>query len=230
MHMDNKLKAVGLRITFVASVVLSSGCGSPTLAKVGQPDLLAGMTFADSITDEDVAYLRDSLHWLYVYLPEWYDYVMQAKPLTLSVDLAAGEQGRLAKTKCCDEQGRGAITFGLHLKQLAASDNPDDQTRESRQIAFLSTLVHEATHIADRRAGRISQTIDVPTCIAGEGAAFAQELAFKRALVAEMSRHADWGGAWQLAAEKQIQVEASALNGEALKLYCVLVTLVGESE
>ena len=61
-------------------------------------------------------------------------------------------------------------------------------------------------------------------------AAFAQDLAFKRALAAAMSRHSDWGSIWQLAAEKQIQAEASALNGEALKLYCVLVTLAGESE
>ena len=230
MNMGSKLKTVGVWITLVALAVLSSGCGSPAFAQVGSPDLLAGMTFTGSITDEDVAYLRDSLRWLDTWLPEWYDYIMQARPLTLSVDLVVGEQGRLAKTKCCDEQGRGVITFGLHLKQLAASDDPDDQTPESRQIAFLSTLVHEATHMSDRRAGRISQTIDVPMCIAGEGAAFAQELAFKRALVAAMSHHSDWGSAWQRAAEKQIQAEAGALNGEALKLYCVLVTLAGESE
>lgn len=196
---------------------------SAIVAPIDKPGLLAGITFADSFTDDsDIAYLQDGLELLYKDLPEWYAYVDQAKPFTMSVDPDVGERGIAANTKCCDPRGNPLIVFGDHLGRLTASNDPSDQTSQAKQIAFLSTLVHEATHLYDYRAGRIPSKMDATTCIASEGAAYTKEFEFKRAAASATFKDARTGELYRRAAEKQLAADEEVFNGKFWKLYCIL--------
>ncbi len=214
---------LGLGTLIAASQTEVNGFRSMALPGDNQPNLLAGFTFTGSITNDDATYLRTNMEWLREYFPEWYAYIDEAEPLLLSVDVAEGEQGRMARTKCCDERGYGMITFGDHFRDLTESDDPEDQTTEARQIAFLSTLIHETTHIRDQRAGGGPKTIDFTSCVMSEQPAYAKESEFKRQVSSASLRGAiALSQAYQSAAERQIQAE----NG-LWKLAC-LVTNLGD--
>jgi hypothetical protein len=196
-----------------------------TVAQVNAPDLLEGIDLTGSFTNEDVAYLQEGLQFLRDYVPQWYVYIAEAEPLLLSVDLSEGERGLAATSKCCDERGYGLITFGAHFRD--SSNDSEGQTVRTRQIAFLSTLIHEVTHIRDGRAGHIPTKIDFVTCVKSERSAFTQEVEFKRAFVSATPSIPVLNNLDHFALEKQISVEASALGGNAVNLYCLPAAVSG---
>ena len=183
-------------------------------APVSAPaDVLHGITFAGEYTEADVTYLHSSLQLLENQLPGWLPYIESAKPLVLIVDLNEGAHGHAAIAKCCDAQGRGAITFGFHLGQ-----SPDDaeSVAEAKQAAFLGTLTHEVTHIRDQRAGRFTSKTDYKSCVAAERSGLEKQLEIKRALAAENP-----GEAFTQALNRQIASETSALKSRELwDSYC----------
>lgn len=56
----------------------------------------------------------------------------EAKPLTFSIDLTQGAQGRAAIAKCRLVGNRGVITFGHHLGQLAGRGGANTASAASR--------------------------------------------------------------------------------------------------
>lgn len=217
--MKNSRNVLILLVVFVAGGTAAFATVTPA---PNDPALLNGITTADSFTEADAAYLQNSVQLLHDRLPEWYTYVTEAKPFMLSVDQAAGEHGVAAEAKCCDELGNGRIAFGDHLGKPTSSDEADDQTPESKQIEFLSTLIHEVTHVRDRRAGRIPETIYPTSCIASEKSAYGKELEFKRA--AKSARITDdlvSEEIYRRILDKHINIEASASYGTLWKLHCL---------
>ena len=204
------------------TIALSSAAA---VAQVNDPDLLEGIGFTGSFTNEDVADLQAGLQFLHDYVPKYYGYIAEAKPLLLSVDLSEGERGLAATSKCCDERGFGLITFGDHFGD--SSTDSEGQTVQTRQIAFLSTLIHEVTHIRDGRAGRIPAKINFAACVTSERAAFTQEVEFKRALVSATPSIPVLNNLDRVILEKQISAEASALGGNAVNLYCLPAAVSG---
>lgn len=204
------------------AVALSSAA---MVAPINDLDQLEGIGITGSFTDEDVAYLQDGLRFLRDYVPQWYAFVAGAKPLMLDVNLSLGEGGVAANSKCCDERGHDSITFGDHFRD--ASPDAEGETIRTRQIAFLSTLIHEVTHIRDRRAGRIPAKIDFATCIKSERSAFTQEVEFKRALVSTTPSIPVLDKLDRITLERRINAEASALQGNAVNLYCLPVAISG---
>lgn len=194
------------------SVSASTGAAAP---QAYAPDLLTGITLDGSFDDADTAYLKASLQLLYTRLPAWYDYLEQAKPLVLSVDATRSAAGIVAFAECCDAQGAGAITFGYHFGTFAVSNEPDAQSMQAREIAFLGYFVHEATHVRDQRAGRLPKKMDPTVCISGEKAALEQVLNFKRAVVAvRIADNPAVDQVYRLTAQAQVNAEAGNLNDE----------------
>jgi hypothetical protein len=155
MQANQIVKAV-LKIA-VVGIVIVVGFSVSNASALASSDLLTGITLAASLNDADVAYLQASLQLLREQSPEWTQYIEEATPLVIAVDLDEGAHGRAAIAKCCDAQGRGVITFGFRLGQ-----SPDDaeQTSEGKRVAFIGTLIHEVTHIRDQRAGRHNTKTD----------------------------------------------------------------------
>ncbi|MBI5031353.1 MAG: hypothetical protein HZB51_12555 [Chloroflexi bacterium] len=186
-----------------------------------QPDGLTGITFANSVTDADRMYLQTSLQLLQDNLPEWYDYVIQTKPFALSVGNTTDSDWVAAEAVCCDERGNGFITFEDHFDRVATSDS-SDQTTEANRIAFSSMLIHELTHLRDYRAGHMPARMDAATCITSEGAAYAKEFEFKRAVVKTRFSDMRSGELYRQAAEKQLVDDEEQFNTNFWKLYCIL--------
>ena len=189
---------------------------------IPEPELLAGITLANSFDEADAAYLQTSLRWLRDYLPEWYAYMNEAKPFIVSIGQTDNVGWSAANSTCCDEQGNGQITFDDHLDSLTASDSAEDQSPPARQVLFLSMLIHEATHLRDHRAGRIPAKIDAAACIAAEGAAYVKEFEFKRVLASASFANGKIGTDYRSAAKRQLDAEESQFNRQFWKLYCII--------
>ncbi|MBI5651860.1 MAG: hypothetical protein HZC40_15700 [Chloroflexi bacterium] len=177
------------------------------------PDALNTITLAGEFSDADAIFLRTNLETLRDQFPTWYQYVIDAQPLTIAIDSSEGALGHAAIAKCCDAQGRGVITFGFHFGQ-----SPDDaeQTIEAQRVAFIGTLVHEVTHIRDQRAGRFTTKTDYKSCVAIEKSGLEKQLEVKRALAT-----GDLGAAFAHALNQQIGDEATALRSRELwQHYC----------
>ncbi len=185
-------------------------------------DVLDGITFAGTYTDADVAYLRDNLNFLRDQMPLWSQYIEEAKPLTLVVDLNEGAHGHAAVAKCCVAGNRGVITFGDHVGILADSSDADDQTPEARRIRFLVILVHETTHVRDQRAGRFLQKTNFKSCVDVEKSAFDKQLEFQQdALNIELGRSPTSTQTYREWLEQTVKIETAALKSRDLwDQYC----------
>ncbi|MBI5302768.1 MAG: hypothetical protein HY868_11565 [Chloroflexi bacterium] len=187
-----------------------------------RPDLLSGITFANSASNADTRYLRDSLQFLHDHLPEWYVYVDDAKPFIISIGQTDEKGWEVANSKCCDEHGQGIITFDDHFEQSATSSDPIVQTTQARQVAFLSTLVHEVTHLRDYRAGRIPTKIDMAMCLSSEAVAYAKEFELKSAVALTIFQNDAVGEKYRLAANQQLAADTNESYTRFWKLYCIL--------
>ena len=218
-----KLGAVIVLLLGAIALVYSGALAfSVVSAPIHEPDLLAGITLADSFDETDAAYLQTSLRWLRDYLPEWYAYMNEAKPFIVSIGQTDNVGWSAANSTCCDEQGNGQITFDDHLDSLAASDGAKDQSPPARQVLFLSMLIHEATHLRDHRAGRIPAKIDAAACIATEGAAYVKEFEFKRAMASAKMDDNHSSELYRRAAERQLIGDEQQFSNNFWKLYCIL--------
>ncbi|MBI3915160.1 MAG: hypothetical protein HY327_13365 [Chloroflexi bacterium] len=184
-------------------------------------DALDGITFAGAYGDDDVAYLSESLQMLNDKMPAWAEYIAQAKPLILSIDLTEGAHGRAAIAKCCLGE-RGVITFGHHFGTLADSSDPQSESPEARRITFLATLAHEVTHIRDQRAGKFLTKTDYKSCVAAEKSGLEKQLEFQQdALNAELSNNATSAQTYRAWLEQNVKAEARALKSRDLwNQYC----------
>lgn len=214
-----------IKFTFIAAQLLAlatAGCAPAFASPANAPDLLEGITFAGQFSDDDLAYLTESLQMLRDGQPAWWNYIAEAKPLTLSIDLNEGAHGRAAIAKCCLSDGRGMITFGFHLGQMMDSTDSDSQTPEARRIAFLATLVHEVTHIRDQRAGKFLTKTDYKSCVAAEKSGLEKQLEFQQdfALVSLGDTPAS-AQIYQIRLAQQIRSESAALRSRGLwDQYC----------
>ncbi len=185
-------------------------------------DVLQDITFAGMYTDDDAAYLHKSLQLLYDKMPTWAQYVEEAKPLVIAVDLTEGTHGRAAIAKCCLAGNRGQITFGHHLGTLIDTTDPDSQSAEARRITFLATLAHEATHVRDQRAGRFTRKTDWKTCVAGEKSGLEKQLQFQQdALTVELGDTPASSQVYRARLKQNVMAEAAALSSPHLwDQYC----------
>ncbi len=212
MQAANIIKT-GLKIAVVTLTIAAALGVSNTTVLAASPDLLTGITLDSSLSVADVAYLQTSLQFLHDRLPDWAQYIEEAKPFSLTVNVDEGAHGHAAIAKCCDPQGHGSIKFGFHFGQ-----SPDDagETPEARQVAFLGTLVHEVTHIRDQRAGRFTTKTDRKSCVAAEKSGLEKQLEVKRTMAAE-----NLGDAFAQELGQQIADEAGALKSRELwDMYC----------
>ena len=201
------------------SIFAQSGAVTPESVRSALPD---GISIAGQITDQDIVFLQDMLQLLRNDLPEWYTYVVEAKPFVLSIGLTENKEGVAADATCCDDQGNSKITFDDHLGLLTASASSEDQTMQARQVLFLSTLIHEVTHLRDHRAGRIPKPINAVACISAEEAAYTKEFEFKRAVISATFANCPFGADYRAAAQRQFDAEESQFNRQFWKFYCLL--------
>ena len=177
-------------------------------------DALDGITLTGTYTDADYTYLRQTLEMLRDQMPLWSQYIGEAKPLTLVVDLNEGAHGRAAVAKCC-AGNRGVITFGHHFGTLTDSDDTADQTPDARRIRFLVTLVHETTHVRDQRAGKFLSKTNFKSCMDTEKSAFEEQIAFENDLLNVVDGDAQ---AWLA---QQVKSEIASLRTRELwQQYC----------
>ncbi len=200
--------ALKLGLIVIALATLGWVLPTSVSASEGAGDLLAGITFDNSVDAADIAYVQASLQILRDGQPAWYAYIDEAKPFVLSVDAALSDRGTAAYTDCCNDDGAARIVFGYHFGATPAFRELGTQTPMARQITFLGYLVHETKHIGDRRAGRIPRQMDATVCETGEKAAAAQAIQFKLTLASAGivdDPLADQG--YRLAAKEQADAE-----------------------
>ncbi|MBI5301137.1 MAG: hypothetical protein HY868_03295 [Chloroflexi bacterium] len=222
MRTTNKLKSCFITLSIIVLVIVTRNDATASAAPIpfvsiatlaAPADVLDRITLAGEYTDADVQQLSSSLQLLQKQLPVWSQYIEEAKPLVIAIDLNEGARGRAAIAKCCIAGGRGVITFGFHLGQ-----SPDDagQALAARQVTFIGTLVHEVTHIRDQRAGRFAPKTDRQSCVAAEKSGLEKQVQVKRALAA-----LNLGAAYQQVLDEQINSEATALRSRELwDMYC----------
>ena len=180
-----------------------------------------GMSLGAQLTQDDLAYLQNSLQYLRDLLPDWWQYVAEAMPVTFALDSSLDANGRAAIADCCDELGYGLITVGQHFEQLAVSYRPSNQTVEAKRVIFLGLIIHEVTHVRDLRAGRFTAKTDRKSCIAAESSGLTRELRFKRDLAAKLADDPTADPAFKTWLAEQIKIEASELRSRATwDLYC----------
>ena len=208
---------IGYALTFFVLTVILVAVMAPShqppaaLAGSAPQSIILGGTY----TDADAAYLRDNLQFLSDQLPVWSQYVQDAGPLALVIDLEQGARGRAAIAKCCEADNRGVITFGHHLGTLADSNDPADQAPEARRIRFLVTLIHEATHVRDQRLGKFLTKTNFKSCVDAERSGFEGQINFENDL---LNVTTGIMAAWL---NHQIKTETAALRSRELwQQYC----------
>ena len=212
-----KVKSVLTVLLVVMELVIVSAdaLAAPALAL---PD---GMSLGAQLTQDDLAYLQDSLQYLRDQLPDWWQYVAEAMPVTLALDSSLDANGRAAVADCCDEHGNGLITVGQHFEQLDISYRPSNQTVKAKRVIFLGLIIHEVTHVRDQREGRFAAKTDRKSCIAVESSGLTQELRFKRDLAASLADDPTADPAFKAWLDEKIKYEASDLRSRELwDLYC----------
>ncbi|MBI3536835.1 MAG: hypothetical protein HY070_04660 [Chloroflexi bacterium] len=204
-----------------AEAAYNAPAANPIRVAAISADVLDGIAFAGTYSDDDLAYLRESLQILNDKMPTWAQYIEEAKPLTLVVDLNEGAKGRAAIAKCCLGE-RGVITFGHHFGTLTDSSDPASQTLEARRITFLATLAHEVTHIRDQRAGKFLTKTDYKSCVAAEKSGLDKQLEFQKdALNIELGDNATSAQTYRARFEQNVKAEAAALKSRDLwNQYC----------
>lgn len=221
------LRSMSIFLTLIglgAVVIRLTPTGAMAVArKSAQSHLMEGIILGDSLSSTDRLYLQHGMQFLYEYLPEWFEYLAQAKPLIFSLEPSRRDTDIVAGSQCCDENGNGFILFDDHFGRRALSDDPADQTPEARQIEFLSTLVHEATHIRQRREGSVPRLLDPENCITAEQAAYSIEVEFAYALLAiKMDGDSISAANFRRSAPRHLNAALEKLHGTSWKFYCVV--------
>jgi hypothetical protein len=218
------LAVLGLVIALAIFTAKVGAFGNTVVAPNARPNVLEHITFASTFTDADARYLQTSLEWLREYLPEWYTYVADAKPLLFAQDETQRARGIISYAKCCYTRGTGAITFSAPLGQWNLDEMPAVPGVQAQQVQFLSVLIHEVTHIRDVRAGRFEHARDARTCIAAEQSANDSELAFARALTrVQITGDANARANYRLIADKHLEITQDNAEGVAWKIVCFLM-------
>lgn len=146
-------------------VLDSSGASPrPTGKRLGLP-LGEGQTtrltaFVDDIAlynfdPADAAYMTDALAWLKENLPDWHDYFLKQRPLEIYRD---GSLPFLSDGVCCLTRNAdstvGRIRFRDHFANWTGDAFPGASHDALARWSFLTTLIHEATHVRDLRLNR----------------------------------------------------------------------------
>ena len=223
MKATNSLKVKSLLAVFLAAaqLVIVSADVLAAPAKDTAKAWPDGIYLSDTMTQDDAAYLAASLEYLHTQLPQWWGYVMDARPFTLSFDPAMAAYGRAAIASCCDEQGNGRVALGYHPGQLTVAEDPDSETVEARRATFLGTLVHELTHVQDQREGHHLHKVDRKSCVAAESSGLTLQLAVKRDLAASLAQDPVADPAFKTWLDGQVKIESSDLRSRTTwDLYC----------
>jgi hypothetical protein len=203
------------QLVFAPTNALAAQAAEPALA------LPAGITLTGQMTQDDAAYLLDSLQYLRDQLPQWWQDAMDARPFTLTLDATMTDKGRVAIAECCDAQGYGLVKFGYHFGKFTVSNDPDSQTVEARRVTFLGILIHELTHVRDQREGRFTAKTDRKSCIAAESSGLTQQLQVKRDLATRLADDPSADSVFQSWLDQQVRTETSDLRSRELwDLYC----------
>jgi hypothetical protein len=223
MKATNSLKVKSVLAVFLAAaqLVIVSADVLAAQALDTATTLPDGIYLGDTMTQDDAAYLAASLEYLHTQLPQWWEYVMEARPFTLSFDPAMAANGRAAIASCCDEQGNGRVAFGYHPGQLTLTDDPASETVEARRATFLGTLVHELTHVRDQREGRFTAKTDRKSCVAAESSGLTKQLEVKRDLADKLASDPTADAAFRSWLDQQVKTEATDLRSRELwDWYC----------
>ena len=159
-----KVKSVLAVFLAAAQLVIVPVGALAAPAKYTTTVLPDGIYLSDTMTQDDAAYLAASLEYLHAQLPQWWKYVMNARPFTLSFDPAMAADGRAAVASCCDEQGRGRVALGYHPGQLTLSKDPASETAEasiaiSNPNAFLTAALRSGRFQSRARVQQRSEEI-----------------------------------------------------------------------
>lgn len=184
--------------------------------------LASGFIFTGDYTKQDVVYFQTNLEWLRTVLPEWYQYFMDARPVTFNFDSQVAARGHAAEANCCDESGAGIVRFGYHFGQLDDLTDPSGRSSEARRITFFGHVAHELTHIRDARAGSWT---DVPVrrkCLTAELSGLGKQLEIKQDLLrTSLTETSPVAEAYRARLEHQINVETKRLHNRSfLDAYC----------
>jgi len=223
MKATNSLKAKSVLAVFLMAtqLVIVSADVLAAQALDTATALPDGIYQSDTMTQEDAAYLAANLEYLRAQLPQWWQYVMDTRPFTLSFDDTLAEDGRAAITECCDAQGNGLVKFGYHLGELTNSDDTGSETVEARQATFLGLLIHELTHVRDLRAERFPAKTNRKSCIAAERSGLSKQLEVKQDLADKLASDPTADPAFRAWLDRQIKTEATDLHSRKFwDFYC----------
>ncbi len=145
--------------------------GQPIGMQLTQPVEPVGV--ADGIrffkfSEDDVPRFQNILDWMRQTTPQWYQYILDQRPLDVYLNPQLGALGWLGRGACCWAIDHGRIEFQHRPPKQVFGD-----------LEFVAALVHEATHVADMRAKKpFMEARGVGACRAAERSATENERAF----------------------------------------------------
>ncbi|MBI5302790.1 MAG: hypothetical protein HY868_11680 [Chloroflexi bacterium] len=216
------LAIIGLVIFIAIFAANAEAFDRVRFTPLAQPDVFENVTLAGSFTEADARYMQTSLWWLREHLPEWYAYVAEGKPFIFAMDDELQTRRIISYAKCCYSRGAGAITFGEHLGHWNISEVASVPGMQAQQVQFLSVLIHEVTHIRERRDGR-AEAVNWQTCIAAEQSANMKELEFARALTTvRIPGDANTRANYHRIVDQHLEITQEDLDGVSWKIFCIL--------
>lgn len=96
--------------------------------------------------EDDTPKMEKMLGWIKGTVPKWHQFILDQRPFRVYLNLALPQRGWGGATFCCSTSNLGTQTGRIELGREPRGDIIDDLT-------LASTLVHEATHVRDRRSG-----------------------------------------------------------------------------
>lgn len=131
---------------------------SPTGQRVGlqvqdpvPPTAKLGDIWVYGFSEEDAVKFKNILEDLKLLVPSWHDYLLSVAPFNINLDPTIAEKGWAGTAQCCGIEGPRGRYGEVNLPEQPPNHLTDN-------VSFVSTLIHEATHVRDMRAGRFSQT------------------------------------------------------------------------
>jgi hypothetical protein len=121
---------------------------------------------------EDAERFQNIFDWMKTATPNWRQFVLDQRPYDITLNPRLADRKWYGSASCCWTEGLVTKLGRIQIRERPPKDVADN-------LYFVSALVHEATHIRDRRAKTFDPIkLSITRCRAVERSAVESEVAF----------------------------------------------------
>lgn len=121
---------------------------------------------------EDIERFQNIFDWMKKVTPNWFQFVLDQRPYDIFLDPKLADRQWYGSASCCWTEG-----LVTKLGRIQFQERPPKNVADN--LYYVSALVHEATHVRDRRAKTFADIkFSITLCRAVEHSAVESEVAF----------------------------------------------------